>query len=67
MIFINQHLVSTPYYEEPCGGSGYKKVEVSVLERLTNLDEKGRNRHQMINHSLRYQMAVRKRTRFMED
>lgn len=40
MIFTNKHLVSTPYYEEVCGGSEYKKMEVSVLERLTNLDEK---------------------------
>lgn len=67
MIFTNQHLVSTPYYEELCGGSGYKKMEVSVFERLTNLDEKGRNRQHMINHNLGYQMDVWKRTRFKVD
>lgn len=57
----------TRYLHTRYEGSRYKKMEVSVLERLTNLDEKGRNMHHMINHNLGYQMNVRKRTRFKVD
>lgn len=62
IIITNQHLESSPHYEEPRGGSGYRKVGVSVLERLINLDEEGRNMHKKINHNLTYQMDRQKKT-----
>lgn len=60
IIITNQHLVNFPHYKEPRGGSGYRKVGVSVLEILINLGEEGRNMHQKINHNLRYQMDRQK-------
>lgn len=64
MIIIKQYLlISTPHYEDPCGGSRNKKVDVSAVEWLTNLDEEGRDMHQKVKHNLRYQMDVHKRTR----
>lgn len=55
---INQHLVNTPHYEESYGASGYKKVKIAALGRLTNLEKEDRKMHQKINHNLRYQMDV---------
>lgn len=52
IIITNQQLVSTPHYEDLHSGSEYRKAEVSIHERLINLEEEGRNMHQKINHNL---------------